>query len=50
MKLNNKGWGMITFLIIIGLLFFLLLLIALLANDFNNGLPSSRRNQITIIK
>lgn len=41
---------MITFLIIIGLLFLLLLLIALLVNDFDDGLPSSRRRQISYIE
>ena len=50
MKLNQNGWGMATFLVIVGLLFFLILLIALLANDYDNGLPSSSRNQITIVK
>jgi len=49
MKLNNKGWGMISFLIIIGILFFLILLITLMANEFDNGLPSSRRRQLEII-
>jgi hypothetical protein len=49
MKLNNKGWGMITFIIIIGLLFLVILLIAALANEYDDGLPSSRRrsNYIT---
>ena len=39
----------IAFLIIIGILFFLILLITLMANEFDNGLPSSRRRQLEII-
>lgn len=41
MKLNNKGWGMITFLFIVGMLFLVILLIAFLANEYDDGLPSS---------
>jgi hypothetical protein len=47
-RLNNRGWGMTSFLIIIGLLFFLILLIALMANEYDNGLPSSRRSELGI--
>ncbi|MBR1385831.1 MAG: hypothetical protein IJ568_03255 [Bacilli bacterium] len=42
-KLNNNGWGLIIFLILIGLLFLALLVVALLANQYDGGLPSSRR-------
>ena len=42
-NLNNKGWGLIIFLILIGLLFLALLVVALLANQYDGGLPSSRR-------
>ena len=45
MKLNNKGWGMMSFIIIIGLLFLVLLLIAFLVNQYDDDLPrASRRN------
>jgi len=45
MKLNNRGWGMMTFLIIIGLLFLVLLLIVFLVNQYDDDLPrASRRN------
>lgn len=49
MRLNNKGWGMITFVIIIGLLFLVILLIASLANEYDNGLPSSSRREINVV-
>lgn len=39
-KLNNKGWGMITFIILIGLLLFAILLISYLVNQIG-GLPLS---------
>lgn len=42
-KLNNSGWGMISFLIIIGLLFLVILLIAMLANQYDDGLPTSSK-------
>lgn len=45
MRLNNRGWGMMTFIAIVGLLFLLILMIAFLANEFNNGLPTSRKNK-----
>ena len=39
-----------TFIIIIGLLFLVILLIAALANEYDDGLPSSsRRRQLDII-
>ena len=43
MKLNNKGWGMMTFIIIITLLLGVILLISLLVNDFDEDLPSASR-------
>ena len=43
-KLNNKGWGMVSFLIIIGLLFLVILLIAMLANEYGDGFPTSSRS------
>ena len=45
MRLNNRGWGMMTFIAIVGLLFLLILMIAFLANELNNGLPTSRKNK-----
>ena len=50
MKLNNKGWGMMTFIIIIGLLLFVLLFIALLVNDFDDGLPSASKRNINLVE
>lgn len=43
MKLNNKGWGMITFIIIIGMLLGVILLISFLVNNFDDELPSASR-------
>lgn len=40
-KLNNKGWGMITFLILISLLFCALLLVAYLANQYGVGIANN---------
>lgn len=40
---------MTLFLAIIGLLFLLILLIALLANEYDNGLPSSSRRNLDIV-
>ena len=42
-KLDNRGWGMLIFLIIIFLLFCTLLLIAYLVNQYG-ALPSSSRS------
>jgi len=49
MKLNNRGWGMFSFLILIGILFFLLILIAHMANEFDNEFPKSSRRQLEVI-
>lgn len=43
-KLNNRGWGLLPFLIIIAILFCTLLVVAYLAGQYGNGLPSSTRN------
>ena len=48
MKLNNKGWGLFSFLIIVGILFLILILVALMANDFDNDFPSSSRRRYEI--
>ena len=48
MKLNNKGWGMFPFLVIVALLFFVLILVALMANEFDNDFPSSSRRRYDI--
>ena len=42
-KLNEHGWGMMVFLVLLGLLFLTLLIVSYLANQFGDGLPSSRR-------
>lgn len=36
MKLNNKGWGLVTFLIFLGMFFLTLLLLAFLINRYND--------------
>ncbi len=44
-KLNEKGWGMITFVVLISLLFFAIILISLLVNKIGGSLPlSSKKN------
>lgn len=43
-KLNNKGWGMITFLILISLLFCSILLVAYLANQYDPELTIVDKN------
>lgn len=48
-KIDNKGWGMGTFLIIVGLLFCVILLIAFLANQYDNRLPSSSRDNSSYV-
>jgi hypothetical protein len=51
MKLNNKGWGMMTFIIIIAMLLGVILLISFLVNNFDDELPSaSRRVNINYIE
>ena len=40
---------MMTFIIIIGLLFLVILLIAALANEYDDGLPRSSRRQLVEI-
>ena len=42
-KLNENGWGMMIFLVLLGILFLTLLVVSYLANQFGDGLPSSRR-------
>ena len=42
-KLNENGWGLIVFLVLLGILFLTLLVISYLANQYGDGLPSSTR-------
>lgn len=41
-KLNNRGWGLITFLILISLLFLAILLAAYFANQYDQELTIVR--------
>ncbi len=45
-KLNNKGWGLVSFSIFIGMLFIALFVVVLLVNYFGTGL---KRNDSSII-
>lgn len=44
-KLNNDGWGMGSFILILLLLFCAILLVASMVNEYDNRLPSSSRNR-----
>lgn len=44
-RLNNCGWGMGSFILILLLLFCAILLVASMANEYDNRLPSSSRNR-----
>lgn len=49
-RLNNFGWGMGSFILILLLLFCAILLVASMANEYDNRLPSSSRNKDVTVK
>ncbi len=44
-KLNNKGWGIGTFLILLGILLLALLIAAKLINDIGGSLPLAVKDE-----
>ena len=44
-KLNNKGWGVLTFVILLGLLLLALLIAAHLINELGGSLPLAVKDQ-----